>query len=323
MSDTRRALRDFQDYAEDLIRSNHRTFDTALRRFVSAFSEGTPLGVVAETLPSVDFDAWYGAGMATIRGMVGSGNLEWPDQREVRLALSVELLRKMALGDPSLLQFTHSFMWVRNNFDDNTAEFLQQIVRPFVRDFLRYAHENPAFESGLTQNPAARAERPESGDDLALFISHSAKDVKVAAALVSLFEKALKISARRIRCTSLDGYRLPAGANTTETLRAEVFDARIVVAILTPNSLESRFVLFELGARWGASRPLYPILASGTRPRDLSAPLDGLNALSAEVSDQVRQLAEDSARDLGMPLEPMASFSKEIEGVVEAATPSN
>ncbi|HSK75413.1 MAG TPA: toll/interleukin-1 receptor domain-containing protein, partial [Thermoanaerobaculia bacterium] len=293
-----RALRDFQDYADDVSRSRYRTFDDAIRRLASTLVSTTPLGDVVAQLPQVDFDQWYNAQRATVGSVVGSGTLTWPDDIRERLAMQVELVRRLAAGKPDVLDFTHDFMWTRNNFDDNIAEFVHQIFRPFVRDFLRLVHDSPLFSNGLRQREALKEPEVSMANELALFISHSARDAVVAKAIVTLFEKALKISARQIRCTSVEGYRLPAGVDTNEVLRTEVFGARLFIALLTPNSLNSPYVLFELGARWGARRPLYPVLAGGATPAHLSAPLSGLNALSASVADQVRQLVEDASEAL-------------------------
>lgn len=319
MNNYQRALRDFQDYADDVSRSRYNTFVDSIRRFTSTLVPTTPLGDVVALLPHVDFDAWYAAQRATVGGMVGSGALSWPDNGSERLALQVELIRRMASGKLDVVDFITDFMWAGNDFNDNTAEFVQQVFRPFVRDFLRLTHDTPSFENGLRQRDATPQGEAVMADDLTLFISHSARDAAIAKALITLFEKSLKISARRIRCTSVDGYRLPVGADTNDVLRTEVFGAKIFIALLTPNSLSSPYVLFELGARWGARRPLFPVLAGGAMPVDLNAPLNALNALSASVPDQVRQLVEDASAALSERLEPISSFSAEVDGVVAAA----
>jgi hypothetical protein len=313
-----RALRDFQDYADDVSRSRYRTFDDAIRRLASTLVGTTPLGDVVAQLPQVDFDQWYNAQLATVGSTVGSGTLTWPDDMRERLAMQIELVRRLAAGKPDVLDFTHNFMWVQNNYDDNIAELVQQVFRPFVRDFLRFVHDSPSFSNGLRQREVKELEVA-MANELSLFISHSSHDAVIAKALVMLFEKALKISARQIRCTSVDGYRLPAGADTNEVLRTEVFGARLFIALLTPNSLKSPYVLFELGARWGARRPLYPVLAGGVTPAHLTAPLNGLNALSASVADQVRQLVKDASEALSEHMEPISSFSAEVEAVVRAS----
>jgi hypothetical protein len=55
-----------------------------------------------------------------------------------------------------------------------------------------------------------------------LFISHSSRDSELAGLLVRLFRNALNLDPEKIRCTSLNGYRLPVGADVGESLRTEV-----------------------------------------------------------------------------------------------------
>lgn len=152
--------------------------------------------------------------------------------------------------------------------------------------------------------------------ELTIFISHRSSDSILAQRLVELFEKALKLPARQIRCTSVDGYRLPVGADTDEQLRREVFEARAFIGLITPASMGSSYVLFELGARWGAKKHLAPVLARGIDAASLGGPLAGLNALRLDQRNQVVQLVEDIAEYLAAELEPAASFQGAIDHVV-------
>jgi hypothetical protein len=82
-----------------------------------------------------------------------------------------------------------------------------------------------------------------------IFVSHSGKDANFTSALVHLLRVALRLSAEQIRATSVEATQLGAGADIDESLRAEVRDSPILIAVLSPNSLASTYVLFELGAR--------------------------------------------------------------------------
>ena len=155
--------------------------------------------------------------------------------------------------------------------------------------------------------------------DVALFVSHASSDATLAKALVEMFEKATKLSARQIRCTSVAGYRLPVGADTEEQLRREIFSCRVFIGVLTPNSVRSPYVLFELGARWGAKSHLAPVLGRGADASVLSGPLSGLNALNLSDRNQVLQVVQDVAEYLDLSLEPFASFQETVDAVVSAA----
>ena len=319
MNNYQRALRDYQDCVDDVIRSRRTTFPDCIRRFVSVLTPGTPLGDVTSELPNVDVAHWLSEQTANMSSMLGSCDFAWPEDKLERLAMQLALIRKISADEIDIIGFMNLFFVVGNRIDEYVSQFVQFIFRPFARDFLRFTHDNPMFENALrsgTPPSPSIGSRPDQMDELEIFISHGSVDAPVAKLLITLYEKALKISARKIRCTSVDGYRLPGGAETNDILRTEVFGTQLFIALLTPDSIKSPYVLFELGARWGARKPLVPLMARGLLAGDLPAPLNGLNALSACVPDQVRQHIEETAEALAKQLEPAGSFSAEIDALV-------
>lgn len=149
-----------------------------------------------------------------------------------------------------------------------------------------------------------------------VFISHSSEDSQLARQLVDLLRSSLNLRAEQIRCTSVDGYRLPAGVDSDDQLRDEALAARAFISIISPFSLASAYVLFELGARWGTKQPLIPLLAPGTGPQALRGPLTGLNALSCESAAQLHQLVSDVGRTLGIEAESPAVYESNIEAIL-------
>jgi hypothetical protein len=154
-----------------------------------------------------------------------------------------------------------------------------------------------------------------------VFISHASQDVPVAKALIELLRAALNLEAKAIRCTSVNGFRLPAGADTNEQLRIEVHDSDTFIGIVSDKSLRSLYVLFELGARWGARKTLIPLLAPGTPTSVLGGPLAGLNALRADDRSQVIQLIHDLAEVLSITPESGAVYQEQLDAVL--AVPSS
>jgi hypothetical protein len=151
-----------------------------------------------------------------------------------------------------------------------------------------------------------------------IFISHSSKDEALAQALVELLQSGLGIPASQIRCSSVDGYRLPVGVNTESHLRVEVNSARVLIGLITPSSLLSSFVMFELGARWGASLFLAPLVA-GLKAGELGGPLSLLNGLSANNDAHLHQLLGDLSNKLEIPLQNASSYVRRISAVKELA----
>lgn len=151
---------------------------------------------------------------------------------------------------------------------------------------------------------------------IAVFVSHSSQDSALAEQLVDLLRAALNIRASEIRCTSVNGYRLPVGAHSDEQLRQEVFEARAFLGILSPSSLVSAYVLFELGARWGAKKHLAPLLAPGLTSHALKGPIAGLNALSCESASQLHQLVQDLGKLLDIAPEAPQAYQTKIDALM-------
>lgn len=154
-----------------------------------------------------------------------------------------------------------------------------------------------------------------------LFISHSSKDSLFVQSLIDLIRAALNLGSSEIRCTSIDGYRLPGGANTSEQLKQEVHSAETFIGIISSESITSVYVVFELGARWGANRTLIPLIAPGTNTDVLKGPLKEINALSSNRS-QLHQLLHQLSQELNTTLEPSASFERLIDNILNIEIPS-
>ena len=152
---------------------------------------------------------------------------------------------------------------------------------------------------------------------LKLFVSHSSKNIEFVRLLVNLLRSALNLSANEIRCTSVDGYRLPGGANTIEQLRCEVHDAQAFIGVISAESLESMYVTFELGARWGAQKHLLPILTPGTDPSFLSGPISGINALQCDNAAEIHQLISDLGTELNVKIEPASVYQHQIDEILQ------
>ncbi|MFC5282645.1 toll/interleukin-1 receptor domain-containing protein [Pedobacter alpinus] len=150
-----------------------------------------------------------------------------------------------------------------------------------------------------------------------IFISHSSQDIETAKLLIDLINSSLKIPAKRIRCTSVDGYRLPAGASTEQQLKNEVNDCKVLLGLISHNSINSAYVLFELGARWGQSKPLVPLVTNKKGNELLKGPLSGINALNTSVAAQLHQLISDLANMLKIKSELPAVYQEKIDALVQ------
>ena len=157
---------------------------------------------------------------------------------------------------------------------------------------------------------------PKTDPAVDIFISHSSSDLEFAKLLLALLRSALRLPAASIRCTSVDGHRLPGGADTDEQLRREVHDATAFIGIISAASLNSMYVAFELGARWGAQRHLLPLLTPGADASILSGPLAGVNALRSDNASQLHQMIDEVGNLLGVEPERAQVFQAEIDALL-------
>lgn len=152
-----------------------------------------------------------------------------------------------------------------------------------------------------------------------IFISHSSQDHELVLALVQLLRNAFNISSEEIRCTSLDGFRLPLGAPVAEQIKTEVHGARVLLALITPSSLSSSYFLFELGARWGAKLPLYPLIAGGIDVNKVGEWLRDINTLDCSSESQVLQMVRDVGKRLQTGIEGTDSYLYLVKEIVNAS----
>lgn len=154
---------------------------------------------------------------------------------------------------------------------------------------------------------------------ITIFISHSSQDAELAGKLAKLFQLGFSLPSTEIRCTSVNGYRLPVGTATDQRLRQEVKESKLFLAVITPTSIRSSYVLFELGGRWCTELPMFPVLGRGATAGCLEGPLGGINALDLQHRQQISQLLEDMAKALGANMASSSSIDDEVVAVWEAA----
>jgi hypothetical protein len=156
-----------------------------------------------------------------------------------------------------------------------------------------------------------------------VFISHSSPDKALANRFVRAMRAAINIPTREIRCTSLPQYALPVGSRVSSRLRTEIEGADVVVGLITPKSLQSSYVLFELGAAWGKGRRTFPLLAKGVRTNSLPELMKEINYVSITERGVVKKVLSDLAAVLRLPLRTSyaSGFDAEVDALVRVAKP--
>src|ERR1700722_11488464 len=125
-----------------------------------------------------------------------------------------------------------------------------------------------------------------------LFISHRESEQDLARALIELLISSLEIPEGKIRCTSVPGYQLPFGRSIPDQLKADINESDAVFALLTPSCLQSKWVLFELGASWALGTMVVPILAPDLTEKELPGPLTAYPIIKIGARDAGSRLRD-------------------------------
>lgn len=133
-----------------------------------------------------------------------------------------------------------------------------------------------------------------------VFVSHATADSRIAEAVLRFVQRCVSIPHEEIRCTSVAGYKPHLGTSLT-TLRDELRDCVYVIAILSPRSISSTWVLFELGATWGAEKKFAPIIHPAHEPTEI-LPGPMLTDLAVKLTDEegMLQMVDELALALGV-----------------------
>lgn len=163
-----------------------------------------------------------------------------------------------------------------------------------------------------------------------VFISHAAADEKLAKALVDFLFSCMHLDDEEVRCTSVPGHKLPVGSDVAKTLRDELEESSVVIGLLTPRSLHSSWVLFELGAAWGSHKNIKPLLSDDIDFSDLPGPLSGHHAVRLsdvngliQLMDEVRRIVgvrERSAAKVHAAAQKLTEVHSQIQAAVLKAT---
>jgi hypothetical protein len=156
--------------------------------------------------------------------------------------------------------------------------------------------------------------RVSSESGIRIFISHASEDQDLAARFIDTLERGLVIPENYIRCTSVDGYRLPPGGHTSVELQKELSRTELVIGIVTPHSVASDYVMFELGAGWGMGKWTVAAVAKGISFSDVPGPLREYNAISLSKQGDIVSLIEEVARRLRIEQRPRVKLMAAVDG---------
>lgn len=155
-------------------------------------------------------------------------------------------------------------------------------------------------------------------DRVRIFVSHSAKDVALAEALVECLEACLEVPDQTIRCTSVSGYKLEPGSDANEALRQNLAQCSVVIGLLTEESLQSGYVIMELGAAWGLGKITCPVLGPNVEFGRIPGPLAGTHTIKADNNNDFAGLIDVVAKSAGLKARSLTRMTAGVHAFGEA-----
>jgi len=80
-------------------------------------------------------------------------------------------------------------------------------------------------------------------------------------------------------------------------LKSDINGAELVIGVIGPETADSLYVLFELGASWGRGVPTFPVLVRGASRQDIPGPLSERHSVSLDEEASCLQLMGDIAEE--------------------------
>lgn len=152
-----------------------------------------------------------------------------------------------------------------------------------------------------------------------LFISHSEKDAQLASALINLFVFAVPEINGKIFCSSKPGYGPKIGKPNNQDIKDNLINSKIVLGLITPNSLKSNYVLAELGAAWGLGRSLLLVVSNQANFGNVSAPLSEYTIGSLYYDENILDLIDRVANILKYDHQPAVKYFDKVKYIKELA----
>ncbi len=131
-----RSFRKFNDLVDDLMSAKFQTWGNTMTRLVTHCETDPVMQVVTQPLktdPRVNARKWWDDAVASVRGMVGSGDYTLPADDDERTALLYQVLLVLENENVDFSQFCIS-VYGHTNYQDMVDTFNRELVYKFTRE---------------------------------------------------------------------------------------------------------------------------------------------------------------------------------------------
>ena len=136
----------------DLQASQLQTYERPLKKLALLLKNPELEPYNTELTSGLDLGAFIDDSEKSIGGMVGSGQLAWPNDARQVLGLSLLLIDKLAADSNNALSFSHQFFHSGSKVIAGIHGMTGQLIIPFVRDYKNYVQSKGNMKMVLKPN---------------------------------------------------------------------------------------------------------------------------------------------------------------------------
>jgi hypothetical protein len=93
-----------------------------------------------------------------------------------------------------------------------------------------------------------------------IFISHSAKDKPVIDTLSELLIEGCDLKNKDVSSDSIEDAGIMIGSDFTTWIKDHINESELIILLVTPNYIESKLCMAEMGAAWALDKEIFPFL---------------------------------------------------------------
>jgi hypothetical protein len=131
-------FRQIENTVSDLKWSEINTFGRHIKKLSSILNSPDLKPIADELLGGVDLNVWIKEGEGTQGSMVGSAELNWPQDTKKELGLTIALAHWFAEDPDRAFGFSQKFYYSGRNVNSSLQGMIAQVFVPFGRDFIDY-----------------------------------------------------------------------------------------------------------------------------------------------------------------------------------------
>jgi hypothetical protein len=152
-----------------------------------------------------------------------------------------------------------------------------------------------------------------------VFFSHSSKDSLPVNRMAEIYRRKTMGTVQAF--VSSDGQSIQLGHEWQRTIVDALASAKLMFVLVTPRSLDSKWVYFESGYALARGIRVIPVAWLGTRLRDLPSPLSLLQGFEIESAQSMNRLIEETNSEFELNLE--SDFGEADLGSILSAHPAS